>query len=103
MRGKQLTEVLEDRGFAGVGGAHSDVPVRPDDEQSVAVDGVVEVGVATAHSCTAPLEAACRRQRGPVDPGGKVHGRALGDPGERVPPSPCGETGSNQAGPSTVP
>src|SRR5690349_5232044 len=44
------------------------------------------------------LQVACRRQRGPVDPGGKVCGRAFGDPGgvpgqlllaEDLPPLAC--------------
>ncbi len=54
--------------------------------------------LACPHSCTAPLGVACRRQRGPMDPGGKVRGRALGDSGgvpgklllaEDLPPLAC--------------
>jgi len=53
-----------------------------------------------AHStlCLAALEVACRRQRGPMDPGGKVRGGAFGDSGgvpgklllaEDLPPLAC--------------
>jgi hypothetical protein len=43
---EELAEVLEDLGFVRVGGTHADVSVRSDDEQGVAVDAVVQVGVA---------------------------------------------------------
>lgn len=45
-RGEELAEVLEDLGFVRVGGTHAYVSVRSDDEQGVAVDAVVLVGVA---------------------------------------------------------
>jgi hypothetical protein len=45
-RGEELAEVSEDLGFVGVGGTHAYVSVRSDDQQRIAVDAVVPVGVA---------------------------------------------------------